>query len=155
VTASAPLSTADAHRFYEAILSYLIFISHGWHDRWLARQMARLIEEAGATPFIDIFDIKAGDRIAERVLEGTRNSRELVALLTPWSVDRNWVWAEIASAWALGKRFVGVTYGITIEEIEKNHGGMACLGPTNLIALDDFDDYIRQMTERARQETRA
>jgi TIR domain len=134
-------------------LTYRIFISHGWHDRWIARQMARLISDAGATPFIDIFDIKKGDRIAERVLEGTRSSRELVALLTPWSVDRNWVWTEIAAARALNKRFVGVTYGITIEEIEKNHGGLACLAPTNLVALDDFDDYIGEMAYRAKMET--
>lgn len=78
-----------------------------------------------------------------------------MALLTPWSVDRNWVWTEIAAAWALGKRFVGVTYGVTIEEIEKNHGGLACLGPTNLVALDDFDDYISEMSDRAKSETRA
>ncbi|XCP55408.1 hypothetical protein RVU70_17755 [Methylocystis echinoides] len=78
-----------------------------------------------------------------------------MALLTPWSVDRNWVWTEIAAAWALGKRLVGVTYGVTIEEIEKNHGGLVCLGPTNLVALDDFDDYISEMSDRAKSETRA
>lgn len=54
-----------------------------------------------------------------------------------------------------GKRFAGVTYGITIEEIEKNHGGMACLGPTNVVALDDFDDYIREMSERIQMEARS
>jgi hypothetical protein len=117
-----------------------------WRDRTLTRAQRR--SSIFSTP-------KRGDRIAERVLEGTRNSRELVALLTPWSVDRNWVWTEIAAAWALGKRFVGVTYGVTIEEIEKNHGGLACLGPTNLVALDDFDDYISEMSDRAKSETRA
>ncbi|MGJ0395686.1 MAG: toll/interleukin-1 receptor domain-containing protein [Methylocystis sp.] len=79
-------------------MAYRIFISHGWHDRWIARQMARLVADAGGSPFIDIFDIEISDRIAERVLEGTRECRELVALLTPWSVERNWVWAEIAAA---------------------------------------------------------
>lgn len=115
--------------------------------------MARLVADAGGSPFIDIFDIEIGDRIAERVLEGTRECRELVALLTPWSVERNWVWAEIAAAWVLGKRFVGVTYGVTIEEIEKNHGGMAFLGATNLIALDDFEGYISQLAQRIRLES--
>ncbi|RNJ50267.1 toll/interleukin-1 receptor domain-containing protein [Methylocystis hirsuta] len=134
-------------------MAYRIFISHGWHDRWIARQMARLVADAGGSPFIDIFDIEIGDRIAERVLEGTRECRELVALLTPWSVERNWVWAEIAAVWALGKRFVGVTYGVTIEEIEKNHGGMAFLGATNLVALDDFDGYISQLAQRIRLES--
>ncbi len=129
---------------------YSIFISHGWHDRWIARQMARLVEANGASAFINIFDIKKGDRIEERVREGVENCHELVALLTPWSVERNWVWTELSAAWALRKRYVGVLYGLTIEEIEKNHGGMACLGPTNVIALDDYEEYIREMSERAR-----
>jgi hypothetical protein len=116
--------------------------------------MARLIGEAGATRFIDIFDINIGDRIADRVRIGTLECAELVALLTPWSVDRNWVWTEIAAAWALGKRYAGVTYGVTIEEIEKNHGGLACLGPTNVVALDDFEEYIREMSERMQAEAR-
>jgi hypothetical protein len=43
-------------------MTHCVFISHGWHDRWIAKKMARLIAEAGATPFIDIFDLKKGDR---------------------------------------------------------------------------------------------
>jgi hypothetical protein len=132
-------------------LSYSIFISHGWHDRWVAAQMARAVAEIGGVPFIDIFDIEKGDRIEERVRAGLDACDELVALLTPWSVDRNWVWTEIAAAWALRKRFVGVVYGVTIEEIEKRHGGMACLGPTNVVALDDFDEYIGELTRRIGQ----
>lgn len=77
---------------------YRVFISHGWHDRWIAARMARLVEQAGAEAFIDIFDIKKGDRIEERIREELPKCDELVALLTPWSVDRNWVWTEIASA---------------------------------------------------------
>lgn len=111
--------------------------------------MARLVEECGGSAFIDIFDIKKGDRIEEQVREGVEKCHELVALLTPWSVGRNWVWAELSGAWALRKRYVGVLYGLTIEEIERDHGGMACLGPTNVIALDDYEDYLREMSERA------
>jgi len=81
-------------------MGYTVFISHGWHDRWIAKQMARLIAEAGATPFIDIFDLKKGDRIEAKILEGLDRASELIALRTPWSVDRNWVWAEMAHAWA-------------------------------------------------------
>ncbi len=46
---------------------YCVFISHGWHDRWIAKQIARLIAEAGAAPFIDIFDIKNGDRVEAKI----------------------------------------------------------------------------------------
>ncbi len=111
--------------------------------------MARLIADAGGSAFIDIFDIRKGDRIEERIRDGIEGCDELVALLTPWSVDRNWVWTELAAAWALRKRYVGVLYGVTIENIESNHGGMACLRPTNVIVLDEYEDYVRGMSERA------
>ncbi len=112
--------------------------------------MARLVDESGGCAFIDIFDIKKGDRIEEKVREGIEGCQELVALLTPWSVERNWVWTELSAAWALRKRYVGVLYGLTIEEIEKDHGGMACLASTNVVALDDFEDYLREVRERSR-----
>jgi hypothetical protein len=38
-------------------------MSHGWHDRWIAKQMASLIAAVGAEPFIDFCDIKKGKRI--------------------------------------------------------------------------------------------
>jgi hypothetical protein len=132
-------------------MGYTVFISHGWHDRWIAKQMARLIAEAGATPFIDIFDLKKGDRIEAKILEGLDRASELIALRTPWSVDRNWVWAEMAHAWAWRKRYVGVLYGLTITEIETNRGGLAMLAPTNCVAIDEFDHYIFELKERVRR----
>jgi TIR domain len=132
-------------------MGYTVFISHGWHDRWIAKQMARLIAEAGATPFIDIFDVRKGDRIEARIQDGLDRARELIGLLTPWSVDRNWVWAEMAAAWALRRRYVGVLYGLTMDEIEKNRGGLAMLASTNCLAIDEFDHYIFELKERVRR----
>jgi len=129
-------------------MSYNVFVSHGWHDRWIARQMARLIRDAGAEPFIDIYDIKKGDRIEAKVQQGLDEATELVALLTPWSVDRNWVWVEMSGAWILRKRYTGILYGLTTGDIEKEHGGLAILGNTNLAALEDFDGYIQELRQR-------
>ena len=110
--------------------------------------MARLVADAGGAPFIDVFDIKKGDRIEARVQQGLDEAHELVALLTPWSIDRNWVWAEMAAAWALRKRYCAVLYGLTLSEIEKDRGGLAMLAPTNLLAIDEFDGYISELRER-------
>lgn len=128
--------------------NYRVFVSHGWHDRWIARQMARLIQEAGAEPFIDIFDISKGDRIEDRIRDELPRCDELVALVTPWSVERNWVWTEIAAAWILRKRFVAVLYGLTLQEIVETHGGAACLSTTNIAMLDEFGDYLGELTAR-------
>jgi TIR domain len=130
---------------------YRVFISHGWHDRWVARQMARLVhEDSKAEPFIDIFDVKKGDRIEERIFQELPKCRELVALLTPWSVTRNWVWNEIGAAWILNLRIVAVLYGVTLAEIEAEKGGRACLTSRNAVLLDDFDDYIDELAVRVK-----
>ena len=128
----------------------IVFISHGWHDRWIAKQMARLVGEAGAVPFVDVFDIKKGDRIESRVKQGIRGCHELVALITPWSVDRKWVWSEISGVWAHDKRITAVFYGISMREVEDKHGGLACIGPTNVSSIDEFDQYLAELTERVK-----
>ena len=135
-------------------MTYTVFISHGWHDRWIAGQMARLIAERGAEPFVDVFDIRKGDRIAERVRDGLTHCDELLALLTPWSVRRNWVWTEVGSAWGSGKRVVGVLYGLTLTEVEREQGGAACLSTTNVALLDEFDHYLSELTERVKAQQR-
>lgn len=130
-------------------MTYRVFVSHGWHDRWVARQIAQCIrQQAKADVFIDIFDIQSGDRIEEKVHEGLHSCDELISFLTPWSVNRNWVWTELAGAWALRKRYVGVTYGVTLDEIEKNHGGAAILRPTNVIGIDALDTYFAELATR-------
>jgi hypothetical protein len=50
-------------------------------------------------------------------------------LLTPWSVYRSWVWADIGAAWGQRKRYVGVLYGLTMGEVEKERGGLAMSAP--------------------------
>lgn len=110
--------------------------------------MARLIADAGGAPFIDVYDIKKGDRIEERIREGIGECRELVVLLTRSSLESRWVYVEIGAVWGQGKRIVGVLHGVSIDEIEKEFGGMACLRSRNVIALNEFEDYIHEMCQR-------
>jgi hypothetical protein len=130
-------------------MDYRVFVSHGWHDRWLARQMARAIEvDGGARSFVDIFDVKKGDRIESVIQAELPKCHELVVLLTPWSVRRNWVWTEVGAAWGLSKRVVAVLYGLSISDVEKEYGGMAALAPTNCLELDQFDSYVEELKYR-------
>jgi hypothetical protein len=129
-------------------MPYRVFISHGWTDRWVAAQMARSIRDIGGEAFIDFFDIKKGDRIETKIQVELPRCDELVVLLTPWSVRRNWVWTEVGAAWGLGKRIVGVLYGLSFQDIEREHGGMAALGPTNCLGLEDFDIYVSELRAR-------
>jgi hypothetical protein len=128
---------------------YSVFVSHGWHDRWIALQVARCISEyGGAKPFIDIFNVEYGDRIEEKVQHGILECDELVALITPWSVKRMWLWTEIGGVWGSKKRVVGLLYGVTLDEIQKEYGGTACLSSTNCAHINDMDVYLGQLKSR-------
>ena len=129
-------------------MAYRVFVSHGWSDRWVAKQMARCIRDVGGDPFIDIFDIKKGDRIERKIQAELPNCKEFVVLLTPWSTRRNWVWTEVGAAWGCGMRTVGVLYGLSIADVEREYGGMAALAPTNCLGLDEFDTYIFELKNR-------
>ena len=74
---------------------------------------------------------------------------ELIALLTPWSADRNWVWIEIGAARALGLRVVAVLYGLTLSDLDKDKGGKGFLGAKNIVEINDFDAYLQQVSKRA------
>lgn len=129
--------------------SYRVFVSHGWADRWVARQMAlRMRQDAGADIFIDVFDVAKGDDIVRRIQTELPLCQELVALLTPWSTQRNWVWTEIGAAWVQSKRVVGVLYGLSLMELEQDKGGSACLRSTNIADINEFDDYIEELKQR-------
>ena len=132
----------------KATATYRVFISHGWTDKWVAEQIAARIQAAGAETFLDVFDIEKGDDFEERIFGEMPSCKELVALLTPWSVDRNWVWVEIGAARALGLRVVVVVYGLTLSDLENDRGGKVFLGAKNIVEINDLDAYLAQISKR-------
>jgi hypothetical protein len=69
---------------------YRIFISHGSEDSWVAGQFARRIkQDAKADSFLEVYAIAKGDDFERQIFEMLPQCDELVALLTPWSVNRN------------------------------------------------------------------
>jgi hypothetical protein len=77
--------------------------------------------------------------------------RELLVLLTPWSVERNWVWVEIGAARALNLRIVAVLYGITLDQIEHERGGKTFLGAKNATDMNDLETYLLELKRRVRE----
>jgi hypothetical protein len=77
---------------------YQVFVSHATTDKWLAKAICERIEGAGATTFRDDRDISGGDDIPEEIRRQIKLSREVVVLLTPESVDRQWVTLEVGAA---------------------------------------------------------
>jgi hypothetical protein len=108
------ITTVKAKRRITA--DYRVFVSHAGDDIWVAEQIAKWVEDCGATAFLDRRDIVAGDDFKERIREEIPKCKELLALFTPWSRKRAWVRHEIGMADALKKRIVCVFYKVTIAD---------------------------------------
>jgi len=132
--------------------NYKIFISHGSHDSWLAGQIAKEIEVHGAITFLDETNIPKGSPDFKRIIrEEISTSRELIALFTPWSSMRSWVWIELGAAWIREIPILAIFYGITASDLDKTGQGKAILEDINTINLNNIDDYLDQLAERIKE----
>src|SRR5437879_6799513 len=91
----------------------LVFVSHSGMDTWVAKQIAREIEARGATPFLDEAQVDVGADFEEDILDFLERAHELVVLLTPWALERPYVWAEIGAAWGRRIPIVALLLGLT------------------------------------------
>lgn len=116
-----------------------VFISHSSYDKWVARQMVRLLEEGGHDTFLDEKDIKTGDSIDAKIQEHLKDSDHLILLLSPASIKSQWVFIELGGAKALGKKVIPILFHLGANEIPPVI--------SQLLARDinDFDTYLAEL----------
>ena len=130
-------------------MAYRVFVSHAWSDLWVAQQIERRIrQDAQVETFIDAFDIAKGDDFEDRIFGEMRRVDELAVLLTPWSVDRHWLWVEIGAARANGCRIVPLLYHLSLDDLDKG-GGATFLKAKNVVAINEMETYLSQLRRRA------
>lgn len=128
---------------------YLVFISHSTEDRWIARQMAQLIERKGKRhqikTFLDEKDIEGGQSIPEVILNNLEECDEFLVLLSPYSINRSWVLVEIGGAWSLRKLTVAIMDKIKPDDLPK------VSAQYKAIDLNVFDEYLEQLLRRVKE----
>ena len=129
----------------------LIFVSRSSQDTWIARRIAREIEIRGATPFLDEAQVDAGADFEEDILNFLERAHELVVLLTPWALERPYVWAEIGAAWGRRIPIVTLLLGITATELQSRPGIPVLLKKRDLLQLNEVEVYFDQLSGRIRQ----
>jgi hypothetical protein len=119
----------------KSAVGYRVFLSHAHKDRWIAKQCARLIEEAGR-PHVKVFfdekDIEGGQSIPDSVRTGIEKCDEFVVLLSRDSKDRPWVLIEMGAAWGLRRPIIAIIDKIGPKEMPD------ILSPYKAIDLNDF-----------------
>jgi hypothetical protein len=126
----------------------LVFVSHSSQDTWVAKQIAREIEARGATPFLDEAQVDAGADFEEDILNFLEQAHELVVLLTPWALERPYVWAEIGAAWGRRIPIIALLLGITPMELQTRPGIPVLLKKRDLLQLNEVDVYLEQLATR-------
>ncbi|MEJ7860907.1 MAG: toll/interleukin-1 receptor domain-containing protein [Pyrinomonadaceae bacterium] len=75
-----------------------VFISHSWHDKPLARKLAKTLESFGIRVWLDEAEIKLGDSLLEKISQGIDEMEYVIALLSEKSIASNWVKTELRIA---------------------------------------------------------
>lgn len=125
---------------------HLVFVSHSTYDKWIAKVLCEKLESisVGAETFRDDRDIDGGTSIPETIKAKIRQCSELLVLLTPESIHRDWIKLEIGMAEILDKRIIPVLYHVEPESI------LGILRERRAFRLDEFDDYLREVRKRVR-----
>lgn len=120
-----------------------IFISHSSHDKWVARQMSRLLERAGHKTFLDEKDIKTGDVIGSALLKNLRDSDHLLLLISPASLTSQWVFMELGGAQVLEMKVVPILFHVGANEVP------APVAQVLARDINDFDLYLDELSSDA------
>jgi hypothetical protein len=132
----------------DAPIKRFIFISHSSRDTWIAKQIAREISSSGATPFLDEAEIEVGEDFEENILSFLEKAHELLVLLTPWALDRPYVWAELGAAWGRRIPIVGILHGMTPTELQSKPGIPVFLKKRDLVDINEIELYFQQLKLR-------
>ncbi len=127
--------------------NYQVFVSHATADKWVAKVICEKIEAVGASTFRDDRDINGGDDIPEEIRQQIKHSQELVVLLTPESVDREWVLLEVGAAWGWRKNFriVAILDHVDIDPIPE------IIKSRKAIKINELDNYLSEIFTRVRK----
>ncbi len=127
---------------------WLVFISHSSRDTWVAKQIAREVSLCGATPFLDEANVEVGEDFEESILTFLEQTHELLVLLTPWALDRPYVWAEIGAAWGRRIPIVGILHGMTTTEFQSRSEVPIFLKKRDFVDINDIEVYFEQLKAR-------
>lgn len=124
---------------------YVVFISHSSRDSWIARTLAAQVAALGAEPWLDVKELEGGDIILEKISEGLDACQEALVLISPESVQSQWVVFEIGAVWGQHKRITPILNNVSPDSIAPLRGIKA-------VDLNDAEQFLAELGKRVRRE---
>jgi hypothetical protein len=119
----------------------------GSRKSWLST--VRLL---GQKHSLDEAQIAVEARFEQEILEALRQAQELVVLITPWALQRSYVWLEIGAAWLKGIPIIVLLLGVTTADFQEKANVPIALKERNLLSLNDVDRYLSELAGRVTQD---
>src|SRR6266436_1919828 len=126
---------------------YIVFISYSSLDAWIARTMAEKIKSLGVDCWLDEKDLEGGDVIPDEIIRGIDACQDAIVLISPNSVNSQWVSFEIGGVRAQHKRVTPILNNVRPEE-------MAPMKDIKSIDLNRFEQFLAQLDRRVAQTRR-
>jgi hypothetical protein len=106
--------------------------------------MVEKIEALGAECWLDEKDLAGGDVMAADIIRGIRACHEAIVLISPNSVNSQWVPFEIGGARTQRKRVTPILNNVKAHQI-------APMQDIKGINLNNFDQFLAQLRRRISQ----
>lgn len=133
--------------------AHLVFVTHHGKDAWIAKQLAREVEQRGASVFLAELETDLGRDYEDQLIDALNVAREVVVLVTLWALARPYVWAEPGAAWARRIPIIALLSGITIDELQARAEVPQFLKRAGLLELNDVERYLVQLSNRVAAST--
>lgn len=111
----------------EAEHSHDVFISYSSTDSSEASQLYEAVTNAGGKAFLSGKSLRPGEDFADEICQALVSSRELWLLVSPASLNSEWVLSEWAAAWALEKKIVPILHRCSPEQLPERIGRLQCI----------------------------
>lgn len=131
-----------------AVAGYVVFLSHCSRDTWIANAIAEKIQTQGAAVWLDVHELSGGDLIPVKVLEGVDACDEAIVLLSPFSLNSQWVLFEMGVVYGQRKRLTPI-----LDHID--HTAIPVLPSIRGIDLNQLDQaLLPELTQRIAEKAR-
>lgn len=128
----------------------LIFISHSAIDAGVVRLIGKEVKAiAKCDVFISDFDIQKGADTDEVIRNHLDRADEFVILLTPWALERPWIWVELGGAFIRRIPIACILHGLTFQKVKEYPGCPNFLLRGNMFDIRELPLYLSELKKRS------
>ena len=88
-----------------------VFVSYAHDDSEFAQHLRASLGDAEVSEWMDAADAASGEVIPHKIKESITSASVVVVLVSPRSINDQWIQFEVGAAWGLGKRVIVILVG--------------------------------------------